>query len=330
MHLHQIVDAPQLYLDLDRARAAEFGATAQNIAQNLNVSLSSSYQVAPNFWTDPRTGVPYPIAVQTPEYRMDRMSSLEDIALPGHQGATSAGTLLRNVANISRSSQQTVASHSNIQPVYDVFANIQDRDLGGVAADIDAITKEMSGRLKPGNGIVVRGQIASMNQAFSEIGIGLIFAAVFVYLLMVLNFQTWVDPFVVICALPGAMCGIVLLLFVTGTTFSIPSLMGAVMSVGVASANSILLVTFAKELQEAGLSAFEAAREAGVIRLRPVLMTAGAMIVGMIPMALNLGGGSEENAALGRAVIGGLAVGTCSTLFVVPYLYAFFHRQKPV
>ncbi|HLN24758.1 MAG TPA: efflux RND transporter permease subunit, partial [Patescibacteria group bacterium] len=307
VHLHQIVDAPELFVDVDRDRAAEFGTTAQSIAQNLNVSLSSSYQVAPNFWTDPRTGIPYPVAVQTPEYRMDRMSALKDTGVTAASGQTL--TLLSNVATISRNSEPTVANHTNVQPVYDVYANIQDRDLGGVAKDIAPIVKAESAKLKPGNSIVVRGQISSMNQAFAEIGVGLVFAAVFVYLLMVLNFQTWVDPFVVICALPGAMCGIVFMLFLTGTTFSIPSLMGAVMSVGVASANSILLVTFAKELQESGRSAFDAAFEAGIIRLRPILMTAGAMIVGMIPMALNLGGGSEENAALGRAVIGGLLVG---------------------
>ena len=331
VHLHQIVDAPKLFVSLDRERAAEFGVTAQNVAQNLNVSLSSSYQVAPNFWTDPKTGVPYPIAVQTPEYRMDGITALNDTALLRRNSNSKTGeppTLLREVATITRQFEQTVTNHTNIQPVFDIYANIQDRDLGGVAAGIGPIVSEMSHKLKAGNTIVVRGQIASMNQAFGEIGMGLLVAAFFVYLLMVLNFQTWVDPFVVICALPGAMCGIVLILFITGTTFSIPSLMGAVMSVGVASANSILLVTFAKQLQESGRTAFDAALEAGIIRLRPIVMTAGAMIVGMLPMALNLGGGSEENAALGRAVIGGLLVGTVSTLFVVPFLYTLLRKNS--
>jgi len=328
VHLHQIVDAPKFFIDVDRDRAAEFGATAQGIAQNLNVALSSSYQVAPNFWTDPRSGVPYPVAVQTPEYRLNRMSMLQDSGV-GDAGAhgDDTPTMLGNVATISRGVEQTVTSHTNVQPVYDVYANIQDSDIGKVATGITGIVKLEAPKLAPGNFIVVRGQVASMNQAFAEIGVGLVFAAVFVYLLMVLNFQTWVDPFVVICALPGAMCGIVIMLFVTGTTFSIPSLMGAVMSVGVASANSILLVTFAKELQEAGRSAFDAALEAGIIRLRPVLMTAGAMVVGMIPMALDLGGGGEENAALGRAVIGGLLLGTVSTLLFVPYLYSLLRGR---
>lgn len=329
VHIHQIIDAPRFFVDVDRDRAAEFGATAQGIAQNLNVTLSSSYQVAPNFWTDPRNGVPYPVAVQTPEYRIDNMGQLQDSSIsktPDKSGGVP--TLLSNVATIKRSVGQTVVSHSNVQPVYDVFANIQDSDLGKVSSAINAIVKQESPKLKPGNFIVVRGQVASMNQAFGELGIGLLFAAVFVYLLMVLNFQTWLDPFVVICALPGAMCGIIIMLFVTGTTFSIPSLMGAVMSVGVASANSILLVTFAKELQDAGRSAFDAALEAGIIRLRPVLMTAGAMIVGMVPMALDLGGGSEENAALGRAVIGGLLLGTLSTLIIVPYLYSLIRGRQ--
>ena len=331
VHLHQITDAPALQIAMDRERAAEFGVDAQTLAQNLNVSLSSSYQVSPNFWTDPRTGVPYPVAVQTPEYRMDRLSALKSKSIiSGRTGPNGSHvpTLLSNVATVTRDFQQTVANHTNIQPVFDVYANVQGRDLGAVAHDLEPIIKDMRGRLAAGNTILVRGQIASMSQAFAEIRLGLVFSAVFVYLLMVLNFQTWMDPFIVICSLPATMCGIVLLLFVTGTTFSIPSLMGAVMSVGVASANSILLVTFAKDLLDTGLPAEQAAIDAGVLRLRPVLMTAGAMIVGMLPMALNLGGGGEANASLARAVIGGLLLGTAATLFVVPYFYVLIRGRR--
>ncbi len=331
VHLHQMVDAPEFYVDVDRVRAAQLGLTEQAVANNVTVNLSSSYQVAPNFWTDPRSGIPYPVAVQTPEYRLDSLNKLQNTALINASTASDSGdavpNLLGNVATLRRGIEQTVANHSNVAPVYDIYANVQDRDLGGVATEIKAVVDDVQKQLSPGNRIVVRGQIDSMNQAFGRLTIGLLAAAVFVYLLMVVNFQTWIDPFIVICALPGAMCGIVISLFVTGTTFSIPSLMGAVMSVGVASANSILLVTFASEMQQHGKSALAAAIEAGRTRLRPILMTAAAMIVGMIPMALGLGDGSEQNAALARAVIGGLLFGTCSTLFIVPLLYSLFRRN---
>jgi multidrug efflux pump subunit AcrB len=237
--------------------------------------------------------------------------------------------MLSNVATLKREPMQTLITHSNIQRTFDIYANVQDRDLGAIESDLNRIVPEFQKQLKPGNRIVLRGQILSKDNAFFHLGLGLIGALAFVYLIMVVNFQNWGDPFVVLAALPLAFCGIVFSLFVTQTTFSIPSLLGAIMSVGVASANSILLVTFAREHREAtGCSAAEAAMMAGETRLRPVLMTAGAMFVGMLPMSLGLADGSEANAALAKAVLGGIAVGTCSTLLFVPFLYTVLRRGK--
>ena len=323
VHLQQIVDAPEFFVDVDRVRAAELGLTEQQVAQNLNTSLSSSYQVSPNFWTDPVSGIPYQLAVQTPEYRTNSLSDVENTPLLVTSNGASPPNLLSNVATLQRRPLQTVASHENTQPTYDILANVQDRPLGGIEADLNPIVQDLQKQLPPGNKITIRGQILSKDDAFANIGLGLAVAMVAVYLLMVVNFQSWGDPLVVLLALPLAFCGICASLFITQTTLSIPSLMGAIMSVGVASANSILLVTFAREHREkTGCSAVEAALEAGETRLRPVLMTAGAMFVGLIPMALGLGDGSEQNAALARAVLGGVAVGTCSTLLFVPFLYA--------
>jgi multidrug efflux pump subunit AcrB len=328
-HLQQEVDAPEFFVAIDRTKAIQFGLNANSIATQLNVSLSSSEQVTPNFWTDPTNGIPYYIVAQTPEYRV---SSLNDIGNTpvgtGTPSSTDGGPvpgLLSNVATISRDSTPTNANEANIQPVYEVYASVQGRDLGSVASDIDKITAELGKQLSPGNTIEVVGQINSMNGAFRDLAIGLVFAAVFVYLLMVVNYQNFGDPFVVILALPATFCGIVTMLYVTGTTLSVPSLMGAIMAVGVASANSILLVTFAREQQLAGMTAFDAAISAGHTRIRPVLMTAAAMIVGMVPMAIG-GAGEEQNAALARAVIGGLLFATPTTLLVVPYLFAILRR----
>ncbi len=327
-HLQQEVAAPAFYTDIDRTRAAQLGLNASTIATNLNVSLSSSEQVTPNFWTDPKSGIPYYLAVQTPE---SNVSSLGDLANTPVSAATAAAGnvvvpgLLSNVATFKRGSVPTNANQTNIQPVYEVYASVQGRDLGSVATDIDAVTKDMQKQLKPGNTIQVVGQIQSMNDAFRNLGIGLIFAAVLVYLLMVVNYQNLGDPFVVILALPATLCGILVMLYITGTSISVPSLMGAIMAVGVASANSILLVTFAREQQLAGRSAIDAAIAAGQTRIRPVLMTAAAMIVGMIPMAIG-GAGEEQNAALARAVIGGLLFATPTTLLVVPYLFAVLRK----
>ena len=330
-HLQQIVDAPEFFVDVDRIRAAKLGLTEASIAGDLGTSLSSSYQTTPNFWSDPNTGVPYQVAVQTPEYRVSSMTDLVNMPLlaSGSPGAATPVGLLSNVATLSRHGAQTVATHSNTQPTFDVYANIQDRDLGSIAADLRPIVARAQAKLPPGNSIVLRGQIESMNASFQRIGFGLIAAMVLVYLLMVVNFQTWGEPFVVLAALPIALCGIVASLFVTGTTLSIPSLFGAIMSVGIASANSILLVTFAKEHRErTGCGAVEAAIAAGETRLRPVLMTAGAMFVGLAPMALGIGDGGEQNAALARAVMGGVLVGTCSTLLLVPFLYGLLRRNS--
>ncbi|MEW6438568.1 MAG: efflux RND transporter permease subunit [Pseudomonadota bacterium] len=329
-HLHQIVDAPELTVAIDRQRAQDLGLDMQSVAQNVMVALASSNTVTPNFWVDPNTGIQYPVAVQVPQYKL---ASLSDVAgtLVGTRGASTAGsipTLLNNVAGFGRDAAQTVTSHSNIQPTFDIYANVEGRDLGRISTDIDRIVAKYSAQLHPGNEIVVEGQIDSMRSAFIHMGIGLLVAAVVVYLLMAVNFQSFVDPFVVVLGLPGAMVGILFMLFATGTSLSVPSLMGAIMSVGVASANSILLVTFAKEQRGFGLSARDAAVMAGRTRLRPIIMTALAMIVGMIPMALGLGDGGEQNAPLGRAVIGGLMFGTVATLFLVPWLYSRLRKRE--
>jgi multidrug efflux pump subunit AcrB len=327
VHVQQELNAPEMMYTIDRTRAQELGLNMQEVANNLNISLSSSEQVSPNFWTDPQTGIPYFMAVQTPEYRLTNKNQLDNTLLASSTDAngTPIPSRLGNIATAQRVAVQSVFNQSNIQPVYDVYGSAQNRDLGSAAKAIQKIVAELEPRLKPGNHIVVRGQIESMQGAFGDLGLGLMFAAVFVYMLMVVNYQSFLDPLAVILALPGAGVGILLLLFVTGTTLSVPSVMGAIMSIGVASANSILLVTFAREQRLAGHSAFEAALSAGTTRLRPVLMTAAAMIVGMIPMAIG-GPGEEQNAVLARAVIGGVAVGTITTLVFVPFLYSVIGR----
>jgi multidrug efflux pump subunit AcrB len=294
---------------------------------NLNTSLSSSAQVSPNFWTDPSNGTPYYLAVQTPQYRVDSLNELKNtpVATLTAGNRSPVPGLLSNVATLKRDSVPTNANQANVQPVYEVFANAEGRDLGSISNDINKVVAQYQKGLSPGNRIEVTGQIDSMNAAFADLAIGIVFAAVFVYLLMVVNYQTWGDPFVVILALPITFCGIVTMLYITGTTLSVPSLMGAIMAIGVASANSILLVTFAREQQLAGMSAFDAAIAAGRTRIRPVLMTAAAMIVGMIPMAIG-GAGEEQNAALARAVIGGLLFATPTTLLAVPYLFAVLRK----
>jgi multidrug efflux pump subunit AcrB len=325
-HLQQEVDGPAFYAMIDRDRAAQFGLNASAVATNINVSLSSSVQVSPNFWTDPTSGIPYSFAVQTPEYRIDSLNALGNTPVSSTlAGGQPVPGMLSNVATFKRDTVPTNSNQTNIQPVFDIYASVQSRDLGSVAADINKVTNELQKELKPGNTIQVAGQIQSMNDSFRDLGIGLLFAAVLVYLLMVVNYQNFGDPFVVILALPATLCGIITMLFITGTTLSVPSLMGAIMAVGVASANSILLVTFAREQQLKGHSAFEAALSAGHTRIRPVLMTAAAMIVGMIPMAIG-GAGEEQNAALARAVIGGLLFATPTTLLIVPYLFAMLRK----
>jgi multidrug efflux pump subunit AcrB len=328
-HLQQELDAPAFVVDIDRSRALQLGLSAQAIANEVNTSLSSSEQVAPNFWTDPVAGIPYFIAVQTPEHLVSSLGELRNT--PVSTAIASNGPpipgLLSNVATLKRESVPTNLNQTNIQPLYDIYASVQGRDLGSISSDIDKIVAELQKQLKPGNTIRVLGQIQSMRDSFRDLGIGLLFAAVFVYLLMVVNYQNFGDPFVVILALPATFCGIVTMLFITGTSLNVPSLMGAIMAVGVASANSILLVTFAREQQLKGRSAFRAALDAGHTRIRPVLMTAAAMVVGMIPMAIG-GPGEEQNAALARAVIGGLLFATPTTLLIVPYLFAMLRKRN--
>jgi multidrug efflux pump subunit AcrB len=326
-HVQQELDAPELFYTIDRARAQELGLNISQIANNMNISLSSSEQVSPNFWSDPKNGIPYYFTVQTPEYRIQNKQQLDNTPISASlSGDALVPNLLGNVATATREAVQSVYTHSNIQPVYDVFASVQDRDLGSVAAATQSVVRQMQGKLGAADHIIVRGQIASMREAFGDLTLGLLFAAVFVYALMVINYQSFLDPLAVLLALPGAGSGLILLLFATGTAFSVPSLMGAIMAIGVASANSILLVTFAREQREAGMSAFQAALSAGTTRLRPVLMTAAAMVVGMLPMAIG-GPGEEQNAALARAVIGGVMMGTITTLLFVPYLYSVIGKS---
>ena len=330
VHLQQETDAPALTASIDRARAQQLGLNAGSIATNLNIALSSSEQVSPNFWTDPTSGIPYFFAVQTPERRIASLDDLKNIPVStsltgnGNGGAPVPG-LLSNVATFTRGAIATNSNQSNIQPVYEVYASLQGIDLGTASRELDKVVADLSPKLKPGNTIQVIGQIQSMRDSFRNLGIGLLFSAVLVYFLMVVNYQNFGDPLVVILALPATFCGILTMLFVTGSTLNVPSMMGAIMAVGVASANSILLVTFARERQLDGATSFDAAVQAGHTRIRPVLMTAAAMIVGMIPMAIG-GPGEEQNAVLARAVIGGLLFATPTTLLIVPYFFAVLRR----
>jgi len=327
VHLHQIVNAPSLMVNVDRSRLAELGLTQRDVANNVLVTLSSSAVVAPNYWSDPRSGINYVVAVQTPQSRVDSVNNLMNTSVTA--ATPGPPQLLANLATLERREVPAVISHSNVQPVFDVYANVQDRDLGSVAAGVQKIVAELRPKLPPGHTISVRGQVESMNSAFLRLGLGLIFAVLLVYMLMVVNFQSWLDPFIIITALPAGFCGIVWMLFVTHTTFSVPALMGAIMSVGVATANSILVVTFANDQMLEGHDARSAALAAGATRLRPVLMTALAMVIGMLPMSLGLGEGGEQNAPLGRAVIGGLTVATFATLFLVPLVYSVLRRRPP-
>jgi multidrug efflux pump subunit AcrB len=326
VHLHQLVGAPRLHLAVDRVRAGESGLTQRDVANSLLVSLSSSFVVQPSYWADPRTGINYPVSVQTPQHEINSIESIDTIPLsaPG----LASPQLLGDLGTLSRQSTPVVANHSNVQPTFNVRADVEDMDLGSVSAEIAKIVADVRGTLPPGTSVTVRGQVESMNSSFVRLGIGIFFAAVLVYFLMVVNFQSWSDPFIIITALPGALVGIVWMLFATQTTFSVPSLMGAIMTVGVATANSILVVTFANSRRNEGKGALEAALEAGHTRLRPVLMTALAMILGMLPMALGLSEGGEQNAALGRAVIGGLLVATFATLFFVPVVFSLVSRNR--
>jgi len=330
VHVHQEVNYPTVRVDVDRTKAEEVGLTQQNVANSVLISLSSSGQVAPNQWLNPQNGVNYQLVAQTPQNQVDSFDAL--LRTPITLGAGSGGKtqLLSNLASVSRGVSTTVASHYNVQPVMDVYANVEQRDLGGVAHQVERIMSDVSPQLPKGSWMALRGQVQTMRSSFIGLGFGILFAIVLVYLLMAVNFQSWVDPFIILWALPGALAGIVWMLFVTQTTFSVPSLMGTIMCIGVATSNSILLVTFANDERLEGKNSSAAALSAGFTRIRPVIMTALAMIVGMLPMALGLGEGGEQNAPLGRAVIGGLLVATFTTLFFVPVMYSYLRKAPPL
>ncbi len=328
VHLLQERDAPAVEVDVDRTKANESGLTQRDVANSMLVSLSSSGQVAPNQWLDPRNGVSYQINVQTPQYRVDSFDALRQTPLTSANGGTTQ--LLANVASLGRGLATVTINHYTVQPIFDINAAVDGRDLGGVAGGIQRILDSYRGHLPEGTSLKMRGQVETMESSFTRLETGIVFAILLVYLLMVVNFQSWVDPFIILMALPGALAGILWMLFVTQTTLNVPSLMGAIMSIGVATANSILLVTFANDARAEGLNARDAVLEAGFIRIRPVIMTALAMIIGMLPMAFGMGEGGEQNAPLARAVIGGLLVATFTTLFFVPIMYTYLRRRTPV
>jgi multidrug efflux pump subunit AcrB len=362
VHIHQVVDYPEIRLDVDRSKAGEVGLTQRDVANSLLISLSGSGQVSPTQWLNWSNGVNYNVTVQTPQYRLDSLDALlrtpinpatgggsttqagaansNDIgAGPNHASlaygnpgaATSSTQVLANLANVSRGISPEIINHYDVQPVFDIYANVSRSDLGSVATRVEKIVEEFNPKLPRGTSLDLRGQAQTMETSFYRLGMGMLFAVALVYLLMAVNFQSWLDPFIILMALPGAMAGIVWMLFLTQTSFSVPSLMGAIMCIGVATANSILMVVFANDQRiDEGMNAFDAALSAGSTRIRPVLMTASAMIIGMLPMALGLGEGGEQNAPLGRAVIGGLLLATVTTLFVVPMVYSALRKKPPV
>ena len=323
LRVQQPFDEPYLHLRIERTKSQELGLSAHDIAQNLLVSLSGSFQTSPTFWVDPRNGVSYSIATQTPQYYADTLQDLVNTPVTGPSPA--APSLMASLVSTQRGSGMAVVSHYNVAPVIDIFGSVQERDLGGVSRDINKIIDSLRGQLPRGSRVVVRGQVQTMRSSYIGLLLGLVFAIMLDYLLIVVNFQSWLDPFIMISALPAALAGIAWFLFITHTTLSVPALMGTIMCMGVATANSILVVSFATEQMAQGKDAISAALEAGFTRFRPVLMTALAMIIGMVPMALGLGDGGEQNAPLGRAVIGGLVFATVSTLLFVPTFFSVLH-----
>jgi multidrug efflux pump subunit AcrB len=357
VHVHQVVDQPMIRLNVDRIKASQLGLTERDISNSMLISLSGNGALAPNFWVNWNNGVNYNVGVQTPQYRIDSLDALlrTPISAPadsaqvstastvgaspnggslayGNPGAMNGATqLLSNLVSVERATAPVIINHYNVWPVFDVYANVDRRDLGGVGSEVEKIMREEEKHLPRGTTLALRGQIDTMQSSFFRLGLGMIFAVVLVYLLMAVNFQSWLDPFIILTALPGAMAGILWMLFVTGTTLSVPSLMGAIMCVGVATANSILMVTFANDERSAAYhSAAQAMLAAGYGRIRPVVMTATAMILGMLPMSLGMGEGGEQNAPLGRAVIGGLLFATVTTLFIVPIIYSYLRTKPPV
>jgi multidrug efflux pump subunit AcrB len=327
VHIHQVVDVPEMRFDVDRVRADQMGMTQKDVANSMLVSMGSSRDIAPNYWINPQNGVDYPVVVQTPTVQLDSTATM--LSTPIRSAGTQAPQLLANIAGLTRGSAAAIVNHYNVQPLFDIYANVQDRDLGGVAGEVNALLDKLRPKLAKGSFFEMRGQVETMRTSFIGLSVGLVFAIMLVYFLMVVNFQSWLDPFIILMALPGALAGILVMLFLTQTTLNVPSLMGAIMSIGVATANSILLVTFANDVRLQGEDARTAAVEAGFTRLRPVIMTALAMIVGMLPMAVGLGEGGEQNAPLGRAVIGGLLMATVATLFFVPVVYSVLRKKAP-
>jgi multidrug efflux pump subunit AcrB len=344
LRIQQPDDAPAINIDVDRAEAIKAGFQQRQISQNLLIALSGSSQTSPNFWLNPKNGVSYPLMTMTPQYTVDSLQALRNIPLagasPGAGVVAGAGAatgasptvpgaaksqILGSLGTLDRGSQEAVVSHYNVQPVIDIFGSVQGRDLGGVARELSGLVDQARSSLPAGSSIVVRGQVQTMQSSFTGLLTGLGFAVLLVYLLMVINFQSWIDPLIIISALPAALVGIVWMLFVTGTTVSVPALTGTIMCIGIATANSILVVSFARDSLAQGAEPLRAALDAGLGRFRPVLMTALAMVIGMLPMALGLGDGGEQNAPLGRAVIGGLLFGTMSTLLFVPVVFSAVH-----
>lgn len=325
VHLHQITDAPELFLKVDRTLLANIGLFQKDLVTDYLLSNSSSTIITPNFWLDRKMGIPYLIAVQTPKYRVDSIEAL--MRMPVSSTLTKESQLLSNLATLENRIGPSTVNHYNIQPVYDIYANVQNRDLGSVADDIQKVIDEYQPKMAPGNDIKMMGMVQSMQEAFTRLGIGFIFAILLVYFIMVINFQSWLDPFIIITAVLGVISGIIWTLYLTGTSLSVPSLMGSIMGIGVGTANSILIVTFANYQLLEGSTSIQAILTAGKVRLRPVIMTAAAMIIGMIPMALAIGEGGEQNAPLGIAVIGGLTIATFTTLFFVPVVFSFLRKQ---
>jgi len=329
VHVQQILSSPRIMVDTDRLIAQQVGLTERDVAGSLLISLSGS-GTTPNFWLNYKNGVSYQVVAQTLQHRIDSMDALQrtPAAIPGQ----TSPQLLSNLADFHRTTTPLSLNHYNVQPVFDVYAGVQDTDLGSVSDQVTRIVENYKGQINKASSIVVRGQVQSMNQAFSQLGFGVGFAVLLVYFLMVVNFQSWMDPLIILMALPGALGGILWALFVTRTTISVPALMGSIMVIGVATSNSILMITFANEQRHPDLGGHDArgaALVAGRTRLRPVMMTALAMLLGMLPMSLGLGEGGEQNAPLGRAVIGGLLVATFYTLFFVPVTYSLLRRRPP-
>jgi multidrug efflux pump subunit AcrB len=326
VRVQQPADLPKLEVAIDRTRASGMGLAERDVANSVLLSLSGSGQVSPVYWIDPSVGIQYLVNIRVPEHKMDSLAALNSIPINASQPGRGDEQLLANLATVTRTASAPIYSHYNVVPVIDIFGGVSGRDLGGVLSDLKPLIAQAEKELPKGSSIMLRGQAQTMHSSFTGLGIGLAMAIVLIYLLLVVNFQSWLDPFIIITALPGALAGVVWALHITLTTASVPALMGAIMSLGVATANSVLVVTFARNDLQQGMDPLTAAWEAGTSRLRPVLMTAAAMVIGMLPMALSLGEGGEQNAPLGRAVIGGLVVATIATLFFVPVVFSLLHR----